>query len=181
MTAALRTPTSRLRALAVSAAIAGSLAAPASALACGNVHADANRASIEQVDVATVCLLNAQRRRHHLPPLHVNKRLSLASARHARDMAARHYFEHGDFVGRIKRSGYLRGAGSWDVGENIAWGGGPYSTPKSIVSMWMHSPGHRANILDTHFKDIGIGIARGAPQQGQHDAATYTTDFGVRS
>ena len=44
----------------------------------------------------------------------------------------------------------------------------------------MHSPGHRANILSTQFKDIGIGVARGAPQAGQHDSATYTTDFGVR-
>jgi uncharacterized protein YkwD len=47
--------------------------------------------------------------------------------------------------------------------------------------MWMHSPGHRANILSRTFKEIGIGIARGAPESGQGgDAATYTTDFGFR-
>src|SRR2546423_1519821 len=65
------------------------------------------------------------------------------------------------------------------LGENIAWGSLQYSTPASIVKMWMHSPGHRANILRAGFRDIGIGIARGAPQAGVHGAATYTTDFGT--
>ena len=35
-------------------------------------------------------------------------------------------------------------------------------------------------LLNRKFKDIGIGVARGAPQRGQHGAATYTTDFGYR-
>jgi uncharacterized protein YkwD len=99
--------------------------------------------------------------------------------RHAQDMARHNFFEHGDFVGRITRTNYLAGAGSWTVGENIAWGGGSYSTPKSIVHMWMNSPPHRQNILSPSFHEIGIGIARGTPQAGV-GGATYATDFGAR-
>ena len=45
---------------------------------------------------------------------------------------------------------------------------------------WMHSPPHRANILNGTFSEIGIGIARGAPIGGVGDGATYVTDFGRR-
>ncbi len=89
-------------------------------------------------------------------------------------MVRRHYFGHGDFAGRIRRAGY-RG---WTLGENIAWGSLQWSTPAAIVDMWMHSPGHRANILRPQFREIGIGIAVGAPQRCVGGAATYTTDFG---
>lgn len=180
MTQARRTRKTTLRALAVSATLAGALAAPAGALACGDVHADANRTSIKHVDAATVCLLNSQRRRRHLRPLHLNKKLSLASRRHARRMAAHHFFAHGDFVGRIRSVRYLAGARSWIVGENIAWGSRRLGTPEAIVRAWMHSPGHRANILSRSFREVGIGISRGAPVAGVDDGVTYATDFGKR-
>src|SRR5205823_6330848 len=138
MTAARSTRSAR--ALAVGAVLAASLAAPAHAIACGNVHADANKASIKSVDTATVCLLNAERRSHSLPALHLNKRLSLASRRHARSMAAHHFFDHGDFVSRIRAVNYLRGAQSWVLGENIAWGSDRLGTPQAIVRAWMNSP-----------------------------------------
>ena len=180
MRALRRTRRTPLRALAVSAAFAAFLAAPAGALACGNVHADANRASIKQVDTSTVCLLNAERRKHGLPALHVNRKLSLASKRHARSMAAHHYFAHGDFVGRIRAVHYLSGARSWIIGENIAWGSQSLGTPAEIVKAWMHSPPHRANILSRSFREVGIGVSRGAPVTGVGDGVTYATDFGKR-
>lgn len=45
---------------------------------------------------------------------------------------------------------------------------------------WMRSPGHRANILSRTFREVGVGIAIGAPTTagGVLDAGTYTTDFG---
>jgi uncharacterized protein YkwD len=180
MTAARRPRRSPLRALAASAALAAGLAAPAAASACGSVHADANRASIKQVDTGTVCLLNAQRRKYGLRPLHVNRKLSLASRRHARSMAAHHYFAHGDFVGRIRAVHYLSGISSWIVGENIAWGSQRLGTPAEIVQAWMDSPPHRANILSRSFREIGIGVSRGAPVKGVSDGVTYATDFGKR-
>jgi uncharacterized protein YkwD len=73
------------------------------------------------------------------------------------------------------------GTRSWSLGENIAWGSGELASPAAIVRSWMHSSGHRRNILDGGFRNIGIGVASGAPAdvQGQ-PAATYTTDFGSR-
>jgi uncharacterized protein YkwD len=154
--------------------------ATASARHCRHTHADPNQISLHKAQTATLCLLNNQRRHRGLPRLHENHRLDLASMRHARDMAAHNFFEHGDFVGRIKRADYLDGAGAWTVGENIAWGGGSYATPASIVRMWMNSPPHKANILSRRFHEIGIGIARGTPSARVDEGATYATDFGAR-
>jgi uncharacterized protein YkwD len=81
-------------------------------------------------------------------------------------------------VDRIRRSGYLRGARSWTVGENIAWGSGSRSSVRAIVNAWMNSSGHRANILSRSFRAVGIGIAYRTP--ANTGGATYTTDFGRR-
>lgn len=164
------------------ASIAAALAAPAHALAasCGPVNANPTNISQKQADQATLCLLNRIRRAHHLRPLRENRDLSLASQRHANDMAVHHYFAHGDFVGRIRSAHYLSRTRGWTLGENIAWGSWQYATPASIVDGWMHSPPHRANILNGSFREIGLGVARGAPQSGQGQAGTYVTDFGAR-
>ena len=153
--------------------------AQADARRCRHVNRDPNGISIHKVQTATLCLINNKRRARGLHRVSENHRLDRASMRYAQEMASRNFFQHGDFVGRIKAVDYLAGAGSWTVGENIAWGGGSYSTPKSIVRMWMNSPPHRANILSSRFREIGIGIARGTPVPGV-GGATYATDFGAR-
>jgi uncharacterized protein YkwD len=177
-------PQLRRRIAPATAAAAAALAilAPqgAAAQGCANSSADPDSISISKVDAATFCLLNEQRRAHGLRALRESGRLDLASTRYAQDMARSNVFEHGDFVGRIKASNYLSGASSWYVGENIAWGTGRYATPAGIVKMWMNSPPHRANILSSKFRDIGVGIARGAPRAGVSGGATYVTDFGRR-
>jgi uncharacterized protein YkwD len=156
------------------------LAVPAQALACANENANPNDISLAQSKRATICLLNHIRRDHHLRRFHLNRRLSLASQRHTNSMTAHKYFAHGDFVGRIRSAHYLKGARGWTVGENIAWGSFDWATPASIVDSWMHSPPHRANILNRRFREIGIGVSRGAPVSGTDRAATYGTDFGTR-
>jgi uncharacterized protein YkwD len=101
-------------------------------------------------------------------------------------MATRKYFSHdslsgADFVARIRRAGYLRGARSWVVGENLAWGSRGYSRPRVIMKLWMNSTGHRANILNASFREIGIGLAYDAPvAHGGKPACIYATDFGSR-
>src|SRR5918997_4782785 len=95
--------------------------------ACGAANAAASQVSKRAIVRATLCVLNAERARHRLRPLRLNRRLSKAARRHARDMARRKYFSHdslggGSFVDRIRRAGYLRGARTWFVGENLAWG-----------------------------------------------------------
>jgi uncharacterized protein YkwD len=167
--------------IATAVAFAG-LALPGQALGakCAHANDDPNEVSLADSRAATICLLNNIRRHKGMRPFHVNGRLSLASQRHTNSMVAHKYFEHGDFVGRIKAAHYLSGSHAWTVGENIAWGTWFYATPSSIVDGWMHSPGHRANILNRHFREIGIGVSRGAPASRVHDAATYATDFGTR-
>jgi uncharacterized protein YkwD len=170
----------RIRIGMAAAAVAAGLVVPAQALACAHATENPNDATVADSKQATVCLLNEIRRGKGLKPLHLNGRLSLASQRQTNSMEARHFFAHGDFVGRIKATRYLSGSHAWTVGENIAWGSWDYATPKSIVSGWMHSPPHRANILSGRFREIGIGVTRGAPVKGMDKAATYATDFGAR-
>jgi uncharacterized protein YkwD len=136
-----------------------------------------NRDDIRQ---STLCLLNLQRAKAGLSPLHRNARLELASQRHSDDMAGRHFFAHENPDGipperRMARARYRARV----VGENLAWGSESEATPEYIVVGWMNSPHHRDNILEPRFREIGIGVAAGAPRAliGQR-AAIYTTDFG---
>jgi uncharacterized protein YkwD len=165
------------------------LLAPAAAQAqgCANVNVKPTRANLEIVRAAVLCLHNAERARNGLPRLSENPRLRRAAARHALNMVAAHFFDHttpagATMVDRIRRTGYTAGARSWTVGENIAWGTGRLATAAQIHRSWMKSPGHRANILQRSFREIGIGIETGVPVQlsAAQAGATYTADFGAR-
>jgi uncharacterized protein YkwD len=170
----------RFRIAVAAAAVVAGLALPAQALACADENVNPNDMSLAQSKSSTICLLNDIRRSKGLRPFKLNGKLSRASQRHTNAMTAHKFFAHGNFVGRIRAARYLRGARGWTVGENIAWGSWDYATPKSIVRGWMNSPPHRANILNGKFREIGIGVSRGAPVGGQDRAATYGTDFGTR-
>ena len=135
-----------------------------------------------QVHAATVCLINAQRVRHGRVPLGENALLQRAAELHSLDMAKRNFFEHRNPDGvqpdaRIVRQGYPPIL----VGENLAWGELEKSAPARVVALWMLSPGHRANVLDTGYREIGIGLAFDAPepQDVPRQAAVYTTTFGA--
>ena len=165
-------------------AVGGAASAQAACAGAGAMPSSANAAKIRK---ATLCLLNVQRRAHGLENLHQNPRLRTAAAGYSRQMVRQGFFAHESPDGstlqsRVTATHYLDGARAWGIGENIAWGTGELGTPRSIVRAWMHSPGHRANILNGTFRDIGIGIFPGAPIP--HGAAasggTYTTDFGYR-
>jgi uncharacterized protein YkwD len=135
-----------------------------------------------QVRTATLCLLNAQRTRNGRVALSQNVLLDRAAVLHSLDMAKRKYFEHADPDGvqpaaRIVHQGYPPIL----VGENLAWGELAESTPANIVALWMKSPGHRANVLEPDYREIGIGLAFQAPepQDEPRQAAIYTTTFGA--
>lgn len=169
-----------ITAAALAAAALCAVPATANAASCANANANPNDISTAAAQQATLCLLNDERRSHGIRPLKDNARLDRASQRYAVVMSRRNIFDHGDFVGRIKAARYLKGARGYTLGENIAWGSWDYATPANIVDGWMHSPGHRANILNGRFREIGLGVARGAPVGGQARAGTYVTDFGTR-
>jgi uncharacterized protein YkwD len=159
-------------------------APPASAAgACPSANASASKVSKRTLVRAMLCVLNAERAKHDLKPLRLNHRLSHAARRHSAAMARQRFFSHtslngASFVDRIRGTGYLSGASSWAVGENIAYGSGSLSSPRSIGRAWMNSSGHRANILSSSFREVGVGLASGTPVGGS--GATYTTDFGRR-
>lgn len=176
----------RIRQFVLSSAVAVSAfaAVPAVSGAATCKSADSVPAASDdaQATHATLCLLNAERRSRGLRPLRRDAKLTRAALGHARDMVAKQYFDHDSrngatFIHRIKRSGWTKSRRSYTMGENIAWGGGHLSSPRSIVRGWMKSSGHKANILARDFRFIGIGIANGAPTGGG-SGATYATDFG---
>lgn len=139
-----------------------------------------------QLGAATLCLLNEQRSQHGLPALRSQPELAQAAGDYAADMVAWQFFGHvtpggRSLSNRIDASGYLRPAGIWALGENIAWASGTISTPRQVVAAWMASPPHRANVLERAFRDIGVGVAFGVPVEPQVLGATFATDFGSRT
>jgi uncharacterized protein YkwD len=170
----------------------GALALPTAAAQaahpCAGAYARPTAANAAKVRTATLCLLNRERARHGLPKLHAQRSLRHAASSYAHLMVRRGFFDHvspggSTMTQRIERTDYLRGARGWAIGENLAWGVGSAATPARIVTAWMRSPGHRANILNGRFREIGVGIAKGAPQGAGRAvrAGTYATEFGARA
>ncbi|HET6507771.1 MAG TPA: CAP domain-containing protein [Baekduia sp.] len=173
-----------LPALALLATLPGLFATSADAATCRGAHLKPSRAHAAAVRHATLCLLNRQRAAHGLRRLRSQPSLSTAATRYARLMVAQRFFDHVSPAGstmssRIQRTNYLKNTRSWSLGENIAWGASGQETPARIVKAWMHSAGHRANILNGAFREVGVGIALGAPNGGS--GATYVNDFGRRA
>jgi uncharacterized protein YkwD len=154
---------------------------------CVNSDLIPTSANIPQIDAATLCLINQQRALHGESPLRDNADLDNSATQHSQDMVTADYFDHtsptGDTVlDRIRASGYLISGDVYELGENIDLGTYQLATPAAIVSDWMNSPDHRANILNSDFVDSGIGVVAQAPAQyaGAQPGATYTQDFGAR-
>lgn len=105
-------------------------------------------------------LVNAERAKNRLPPLVWDPALCRVARLHSEKMARLNFFEHkgpdGDVRDRVSEGGVR-----WrSVGENIALNQG-YNDPVGLaVDQWMHSSGHRGNILRETFTHSGIGIAR---------------------
>jgi uncharacterized protein YkwD len=122
-----------------------------------------------------VTLTNQQRAAAGCGPLNSNPNLTTAAQGHSADMAANHYFDHDSQNGdtpwdRMNAAGYT----GWTLaGENIAEG---QTTPQDVMDAWMHSEGHRANILNCAFNDIGVGYA-----VSDNGDRYWTQDFGQRT
>ncbi|GGR27490.1 CAP domain-containing protein [Streptomyces roseolus] len=116
-------------------------------------------------------LVNAERAKAGCGPLTANATLARAAQAHSDDMAARDFFDHTNPDGadpgdRVTAAGY-----PWSTyGENIAMG---QRTPEQVMEAWMNSPGHRANILNCDFKELGVGVHDGG-------GPYWTQVFGAR-
>lgn len=98
--------------------------------------------------------------------LALDDRLMRSAQKYAEWMAANDRLTHGDFSGRIKAEGYE----NWNIGENIAEGS---NTVEDVMDEWMHSLGHREQIENRSFKNVGFGIATSAG-----GTRYWCTDFG---
>jgi hypothetical protein len=121
-------------------------------------------------------LVNVEREARNLRPLSYSEELTIAARLHSQDMSDQNYFSHTsqdgrEFYERIASAGY----DYRNCGENIAAG---YATPEAVVDGWMNSDGHRANILDPDYCDIGVGYAAVAGNLYHH---YWTQDFGRRA
>ena len=133
---------------------------------------------------AVLCLHNLERSGHGLRKLRLNRDLSGVATKFAKNMVARHYFDHyspghRDHMDRVAASGYRPAAGCWTAGENLFASRGA-TTPRQLLSAWMGSDAHRQNILRRGWQDFGLGVVATSPQ-GDADGLTVVTLFGTRS
>jgi uncharacterized protein YkwD len=126
------------------------------------------------VTTQVVTLTNAERAKAGCGPLAVNATLTAVAQAHSQDMATKNYFDHNSQDGRtpfdrMTAAGYRYSTAA----ENIAAG---QRTPQDVMTAWMNSAGHRANILNCALKQIGVGYATGSSSQY---GVYWTQDFGT--
>jgi uncharacterized protein YkwD len=116
--------------------------------------------------------INQARAAHGAPPLRIGVRLQQAARAHSRAMARSGAFTHGNWYSRLRRFGVR----ARTLGETIAWGVGSDGSAAALVGMWLASPPHRATLLRSGFRRIGVGIAVGS-MSGFPGATVATADF----
>jgi uncharacterized protein YkwD len=124
------------------------------------LRAAKNETAANLTQEGTIDETNSQRRDNGLPALAENKKLDAAAMVKAQDMFAKQYFAHESPTG----------AGPSDlaedvnyeylaIGENLALGN--FGDDAALVQAWMDSPGHRANILNKKYTEIGVAVLKG--------------------
>ena len=121
-----------------------------------------------QSDISSVTLAeetNAIRTKNQEQTLVLNDSLSAAAQAKAADMVAKNYWSHNAPDGKtpwsfIQQSGYTYES----AGENLAYG---FSSSDAVLSGWMNSSEHRANILRAAYQQVGFGIVRSQNYQGR--------------
>ncbi len=116
------------------------------------------------LEKAVVEEMNRQRATFGLAPLRINSRLEAAADDRITDMFDKQYFSHISPDGVqpwtwVEQHGY----DYREFGENLAVG---YPSADSVVDGWMHSPGHRANVLSRTFDEVGVAVAQESPTRG---------------
>ena len=161
--------------LALTLALSGGSTADARAGCPGQGDGEASAAAQEK---AILCLVNGARKGRGLAPLAAPASLARAADRKSGDILRCDEFSHEacgrEFTYWFDQVGYH----GCREGENIAYASGSYATPRTIFKLWMHSSGHRRNILGP-YREIGIGLRVGG-LDGADDAHVWTQEFGNR-
>lgn len=118
-------------------------------------------------------LTNDFRAQNSLAALKLNDELNATALAHSTDMAEQDYFSHTGKNGSLPWDrAELFGYEARSMGENIAAG---YSTPEAVVQGWINSPGHRANLLNASFTELGVGYYFLSPDTGSVNYGSYWT------
>ena len=142
--------------------------APKASATAAPTKQDAELVATDQARILT--LVNAQRVKAGCGALTASAPLNTLAQNFSQEMAVRNFFDHTDPDGKSPwdRAKVL---GITDLGgENIAMG---QQTPDDVMTAWMNSAGHRANILNCTYHSLGVGVyyaATGGPW--------WTQDFG---
>jgi uncharacterized protein YkwD len=140
---------------------AGNASSPDTTCGLANFEADALRLVNQQRAAGASC--GSRGSFAPAAALTWNAQLATAAYGHSRDMADNNYFSHDSLDGRtmadrINATGY-----AWStIGENIAAG---YGSVQSVVSGWMASDGHCANLMNPRFTELGLACARNDASQ----------------
>jgi uncharacterized protein YkwD len=134
---------------------------------------------LDDKERAIVRAINRQRSKHGLAALSASRRLAKAADFHSWEMLDADYFAHesrdgGPFDERVRRYAKHR-----SLGETLAMlGGCGRKAANRVVRMWMNSPGHRAILLSSSYRRVGLGKRTG--DLGGDKACVVTADFGSR-
>jgi uncharacterized protein YkwD len=124
-----------------------------------NAVIDTSPLSVENIIDAT----NQERIKAGLQPLKTSTKLEQSEKIKTEDMITNHYFEHTSPNGKtVADLGNEVGYNYVVMGENLAVG--DFTDAHDLLTAWMNSPGHRANILNTSYEDIGVYAAQGTYQ-----------------
>ena len=161
----------------------------ADAAATASEASSCKRADDSAVELSTMkvrqqvrCLVNQERTVRELEQLARSKSLRVASQRHTKAMVANECLAHRcgdepDLETRLRRAGYLRDATWWRYAEST--GCGP--SAQAMVANWMATRYHRDNILESAYRDIGVGVAdKPVESRCEEDYVTFAVVFGRR-
>jgi uncharacterized YkwD family protein/spore coat assembly protein SafA len=126
----------------------------------GQVLSIPNIDDVKSLEQQVIDLVNQQRAWNGLPALKANWELCRVARYKSQDMIDKHYFDHqSPTYGSPFRMMESFGIRFSAAGENIAYG---QKTPQAVMNDWMNSPGHRSNILNSTYNQIGVGAAKAA-------------------
>jgi uncharacterized protein YkwD len=172
--------------------VLAALAAVALALAVAIWAGAASAASGSRLGLTTLeqqatDQINALRVSYGLRPLKFSPALFESADTHCEQMLAGGYFGHrsstgASFASRAESFYPVAQATHFAVGENLFWASGP-ATSSQMIAEWMQSPGHRRNLLNPAWRQIGLATVSSPSAPGVYDGlgvTVVTADFGVR-
>jgi uncharacterized protein YkwD len=134
---------------------------------------------------AMTCLVNYARRARGVHTLRLSTQLTGAGNVKLSDNDRCDEFSHTacglPFLSAFRRSGYVHAGVRYSVGENLAYGAGSDGAPRRILSAWLDSSEHRANLFDPTWREMGVSRRPDARFIGFRGVTLWANEFGVRA